>query len=49
MTLSTMMVILNKRTILSKCELVVDDTIDGMDNFEGETREVANIRMYDIS
>ena len=48
MTLSTMMVILTKRTILSKCELVVDDTVDSMDIFEGETGEVAN-RMYHIS
>ena len=48
MTLSTMMVIVTKRTILSECELVVDDTVDSMDNFEGETREGAN-RMYHIS
>ena len=48
MTLSTMMVIVTKRNILSKCELVVDDTVDSMDIFEGETGEVAN-RMYHIS
>ena len=27
----------------------VDDIVDGKDNFEEMTREVADIRMYDIS
>ena len=33
-------------TTLSKCELVANVTVDGMDNKEGKSREVANIRMY---
>ena len=33
-------------TILSICELVVDDTVDSKDNLEEKTREDAEIRMY---
>ena len=33
-------------TILSICELVVDDTVDSKDNLEEKTREDADIRMY---
>ena len=33
-------------TTLSQCELVVDDNVDGKDNEEGKTTEVADIRMY---
>ena len=36
-------------TILSICELVVDDTVDGMDNLEAKTREVTDMRMSHIS
>ena len=28
------------------CKLVVDDTVDGKDNLDKKTREVADIRMY---
>ena len=31
---------------ISQCELVVDDNVDGKDNEEGKTTEVADIRMY---
>ena len=30
---------------ISQCELVVDDNVDGKDNEEGKTTEVADIRM----
>ena len=33
-------------TTLSTCELVIDDTVDGKDNKEEKTREVADIKMY---
>ena len=33
-------------TTLSKCGLVFDGTVDGNDNKEEKTREVANTRMY---
>ena len=33
-------------TTLSQCELVVDDNVDGKDNEEGKTMEVADIRVY---
>ena len=33
-------------TRLSTWELVVDDTMDGKDNLEEKTREVADIQMY---
>ena len=36
-------------TILSTCQLAVDITVDGKDNKEEETREVADSRMYHIS
>ena len=36
-------------TILSICELVFDDTVDGMDNLEAKTREVTDMRMSHIS
>ena len=32
-------------TILSTCELVVDNTVDSKDNLEEDTREVAKIRI----
>ena len=31
---------------ISQCELVVDDNVDGKDNEEGKTTEVADIRIY---
>ena len=34
---------------LSACELVFDDTVDGMDNLEVKTREVTDMRMSHIS
>ena len=36
-------------TILSTCELVVDDTVDSKDNLEEETGEVAKIRIYHVT
>ena len=33
------------RMTTSTCELVVKGTVDGVDNFEEKTREVADIRM----
>ena len=35
-------------TILSICELVVDDTVDSKDNLEEKTREDAEIRMHHL-
>ena len=31
---------------ISQCKLVVDANVDGKDNKEGKTTEVADIRMY---
>ena len=31
---------------ISQCKLVVDANVDGKDNEEGKTTEVADIRMY---
>ena len=42
----TFFMILTCLTTLSTYELVVDDTVDGKDNLEEETREVVDIRMY---
>ena len=36
-------------TILSTCELLVDDTVDSKDNLEEETGEVAKIRIYHVT
>ena len=36
-------------TTLSACGSVVDGTVEGKDNREEKTREVANIRMNSIS
>ena len=36
-------------TKISTCGLVVDGTVEGKDNREEKTREVADIRMYSIS
>ena len=34
---------------LSACELVFDDTVDGEENLEEKTREVADIKMHHIT
>ena len=39
----------NQSNHISNMRIDVDDIVDGKDNFEEMTREVADIRMYHIS